>query len=311
VQLIRHPDKLYWYRFQEIPLILINTLDKYRHIEANLTTIFFDSPPGSMRGFIENSRTLIWFTAIGVIFNSALEAFFYIFFLVLLLGLTGMSKRMRNDVRILPLAITTMISLVVLYFYCLNTWSMENRRLVMAILPSAVFVGFGTEKIIAWMHKKFNLSISVIMAILCLLVLLFTLPKNLKIQEADKLVFKDVGETIARFDGDSGKIELITLGGAWRWIDYYANIHVAGAPCPDKHDDWRKDKGIINGSYKDFISNIRTEKIRYIIWEEKNWPVNTFSFLKSVQPEDLRKLKEWKHRDADRIILYKVLYPKK
>ncbi len=308
VQLIRHPDKLYWYRFQEIPLILINTLERYRHIEANLTRIFFDTPPGSMRGFIESSRTLIWFTAIGVILNSALEAFFYIFFLVFLLGLPEMIKRMRNDVRILPLAITTVISLVVLYFYCLNTWSMENRRLVMAILPSAIIVGFGTEKIIAWMHKKFNLSASVVVAILCVLILSITLSKNLRIQEEDKLVFKEIGETVALLDGGTGEIEMMTMGDHFRWNNYYANLHVAGAPCPDKNDDWRNDKGIIDGRYKDFISNIRKKKICYIIWEEKNWPVNSFSFLKSVRPDDLKQLKEWKHKDTGRIILYRVVY---
>jgi len=310
VQLIGRPDKFYWYRFQEIPLIPISTLEKYRHIEAYLTKIFFDTPPGSMRGFIENSRTLIWFMAIGVIFQSALEAFFYIFFLVFLLGLTGMSKRMRDDRRILPLAITTMISLVVLYVYCLNIWSMENRRLFMAILPSAIFVGFGTEKIISWMHKKFNLSASAIVAIICVLILLITLSKNLKIQEEDKLIFKEIGETVALLDGGTREIELMTLGNSSRWNNYYANLHVAGAPCPDKNDDWQKDTSIIGSGYEDFIRSMRRRNIRYVIWEENSWPRDKFVFLKSVRPDDLKQLREWKNRDTERIILYKVLYKK-
>ena len=181
----------------------------------------------------------------------------------------------------------------------------------MAILPSAIFVGFGTEKIIAWMHKKFNLSASIIVAILCILILLITLPKNLRIQEEDKLVFKEIGESIALLDGGAGEIELMTLGETIRWNNYFANLHVSGAPCPEKYSDWRNEKGIVASSYKDFISDIRAKKISYVVWEEKHWPPDTFSFLKSIQPDDLKQLKEWKHKDTGRIILYRVLYPRK
>jgi hypothetical protein len=264
-----------------------------------------------MKGFIENSRTLIWFTALGVILHSALEAFFYIFFFLMLFGLAGLRERMRNDSRILPLIIITVISLVVLYFYCLNIWSMENRRLAMVILPTTVIVGFGAENLIRWLHKKFGLTDSIIVAILCALVLLFTLPKNLKIQEADKLVFKEIGETVARFEGGTGEIELITLGDTGRWIDHYANLHVSGAPCPDKYKISSMDGSIIGDSYEDFISSMRTRKIRYIIWEENHWPKDKFAFLQSVRPDDLNHLKEWRHKDTGRIILYQVMYQKK
>ena len=50
--------------------------------------------------------------------------------------------------------------------------------------------------------------------------------------------------------------------------------------------------------------------IRYIVWEEKRWPQDKFAFLNSVQSKDLTPLKEWKHKDTGRIILYRVLYQK-
>jgi hypothetical protein len=188
---------------------------------------------------------------------------------------------------------------------------MENRRLVLVILPSTVFVGFGAEKLIRWLHKKFGLSDSIGVVVLCLLVLVLTLPNDLKVKEADKLVYKEIGETIARLDGGSGAIEMITLGDAARWNDYYANLHVQGAPCPEKYSNWREDESIIGSSYDDFIRSMRMRNIRYIVWEERHWPTNKFAFLKSVQPTDLTQLKEWKHRDTGRIILYRVLYKKK
>jgi hypothetical protein len=136
-----------------------------------------------------------------------------------------------------------------------------------------------------------------------------TLPKNLKVQEADKLVFKEIGETIARLDGRSGEIEMITLGAYWRLNDFYANLHVQGAPCPEKYTNWFKDESIV-GSYDDFIRSMRLRNIRYIVWEEKRWPQDKFAFQNSVQTKDLTQLKEWKHKDTGRIILYRVMYQK-
>ena len=310
VQLIRHPESFYWYRFGEIPSRFLNIFEQYRNLETNLTPLVLNPPPGISNEFMENSRTLIWFTALGVVLNSAMEAFFYPFFILLLYGLWGLRDRMRNDRRILPLVMITAISFIVLYLYCLNTWSMENRRLVMVILPSTVFVGFGAEKLIHWLHKRFGLSDSIGVVVLCLLVLVLTLPKDLKVQEADKLVYKEIGETIARLDGNAGVIEMITLGHAWRYNDYYANLHVQGAPCPEKYINWSQDESIIGSNYDDFIRSMRMRNIRYIVWEEKHWPRNKFAFLQSVQPEDLTQLKEWKHRDTGRIILYQVIYQK-
>jgi len=181
----------------------------------------------------------------------------------------------------------------------------------MVIIPSAVFLGFGMEKLINWLHIKFGLSDSMGMIVICLLILLFTLPKDLKVREADKLVYKDIGETIAQLDGRSGVIEMITLGNAVRWNDYYANLHVKGAPCPDKYSNWRHDRSIVGNSYEKFIDNIRMRNIRYIVWEEKTWPKDKFTFLQSIRPNDLKKLEEWNHQDTGRIILYQVIYQKK
>jgi len=305
IQFLRHPENFYWYRFREIPRAIEGALNAYHDLEHDITSVMSSLPYGNLKEFLENSRTLIWFTAVGVILNSGLEAFFYVFFALLLLGLWGIRKKMQNDGRILPLLLMTMIGLVVLYFYCLYIWSMENRRLALIIIPTAVMVGFGAENLMRWMRNKFGLSGRQSVILLCLLVLALTLPKDMRIQEEDKLVYKEIGETIARDDGGPGEIDSITLGDSKRMINYYANLHVAGAPCPDKNGGWHE---IIGDSYSDFIGNLKTRKIRYIIWEENHWPRDAFNFLESVRPVDLRKIKEWRHRDTGRILLYRVLY---
>jgi 4-amino-4-deoxy-L-arabinose transferase-like glycosyltransferase len=309
-QFIRNTGDFYWYRFHEIPLIVKKLYGHYLKLEKGITSLMTNLPHGSIKGFLEYSRTLIWFTAIGVILNSALEAYYYIFFLLLLFGFKGLKSRMQKDSRILPLLVTTAIILFILYLYCLNTWSMENRRMATVILPSAFIVGFGAENLLRWLHQRFGISNVKSVALLCILVLVITLPKNLRIQEADKLVFKEIGETIAKFDGNSSEIELITLGDAGRWIEYYANLHVAGAPCPDKYRNWYNKK-IIGSKYGDLINNIKNREISYVVWEEKYWLQKKYDFLKSAQANDLKKIKEWNHPDAGRIILYQVLYENK
>lgn len=308
VQLIRHPESFYWYRFQEIPSRFMNAFEGYQNLRANLEPLILHPPPGIGSGFIIYSRSLIWFTAIGAILNSAIGAFYPPFFLLLLYGLVGLKDRMQKDRRILPLVMTIAISLMVLYLYCLNSWTMENRRLVMVILSSTVIVGFGAGKLIRWLHKRFGLSEFIGVVVLCILVLVLTLPKNLKVREADKLVFKEIGETIVRLDGSPGEIEMITLGGNWRYNNYYANLHVQGAPCPEKYSNGSE---FIGSSYEDFIRSIRMQNIRYIVWEEKLWPRDKFAFLNSLRSTDLTQLKEWKHKDTGRIILYMVLSQKK
>jgi len=308
IQLIRHPESFYWYRLGDIQSVIMNAFEQHSNLRANLTPLVINPPPGIPKEFLVYSRTLLWFTALGVVLNSAMEAFFYPFFLLLLCGLGGLSERMRNDRRILPLVMTAAISFIVLYLYCLSSWSMENRRLVMVILPSTILVGFGIDKLTRWLHNKFGLSGFIGVVFICMLVLVLTLPKDLKVREADKLVYKEIGETIAHLDGGASEIEMITLGDSWRWNDFYANLHVPGAPCPEKYNNWRN---IIGISYDDFIRSMRMRKIRYIVWEEKQWPLDKFAFLNSLQSADLIQLKEWKHKDTGRIILFLVLNKKK
>lgn len=311
IQLIRQREIFYWQRIQESFHIIKIACAKYLHLKKKITLLIANVPYDILKDFLKHSGSLAWFIALGVILSSAVEAFFYIFFVLFLFGFAGLKNRMQNDSRITPLLLIAVISLILVYFYCLYIWSMENRRLAAVILSTAFITGFGAENLLQWLKKKFGLSNLTSVAILCVLVLVVTLPKNLKIQEEDKLVFKEIGEHIAKLDGRMGEIELITLGGAGRWIDYYANLHVDEPPCPDKYRDKQKQNDIIGENYESFINNLKAHKINYIIWEEQNWPGSKFNFLKSVRSDDLKYLKEWQHPDAGKIILYQVLQQKK
>jgi hypothetical protein len=93
-----------------------------------------------------------------------------------------------------------------------------------------------------------------------------------------------------------------------RWIHFYANLHVKEPPCPDEYRYLRRDKTIFSDNYNDFIRGIKSRNVRYIVWIENLWPKNRFPFLESLRDEDLKKLKEWRHPESNRIILYQVFY---
>jgi hypothetical protein len=134
--------------------------------------------------------------------------------------------------------------------------------------------------------------------------LICALPKNLKPREADKLVFKRIGELIAEREGNNREIQVAAPTQTPSWISFYANLKYKGAPCPQKNTDLEK---IIGKSYGDFILNLKKREIRYFLWEERNWPRDRFDFIHRKNPEDFEKLGVWSHPDTGRLILFKVM----
>jgi len=304
-QFMNNPGNFYQHRFDDILFYMTQALEQYRDLRKAMVSVIANVEHENLIYFLQNSRTLMWFTALGAILHSALEAYFYVFSLLMICGLIGLKDKIKNDKRLLTLMVIAVLNIVILYIYCLNYWSVEGRRLAPLIIITSVFMGFGTERIIRWIRNKSGLSGFIVVILLCMLFFAITLPKNLKIQEGDKLVFKEIGETIAGLDGRQDAIELISLGGQ-RWVHFYANLHTKEPICPDKYSYWYGDKTIIGDTYGDFIKNMKTRKIRYVVWQENFWPKNKFAFLENVRDNDLMKIQEWHHRDTGKIILYKV-----
>lgn len=177
--------------------------------------------------------------------------------------------------------------IVLFYLFILANWEMEHRWFVLVILPSFIFLGMGIECVMKWLSNKIQIGPSFAPLFMGLLMLACTLPKDLMPRERDKIVFKNIGETIASLESPYGEIEILTLGDSNRWISFYANLHVQGAPYPDKYRDFEP---LIGHSFEEFMKNIRDRSIKYVIWEEKQWPPGHFDFLAAVRPESLQKI---------------------
>lgn len=277
---------------------------EYKNLRVSLTELMNQPIEENLKHFLHKARHLVWLVALGTIVKYAVRAYFYPFFFIFIIGLGGIWGRIKGDRRILYLAFTAVSALILLYMHALQTWMMFNRFFAIFICPSFIFVGFGLEKIIHFFRSRFHLKESVALSILCLLIVACSLPKNLKPREADKIVFKEIGELIADREGNNRKIQVAAPTQTPSWISFYANLKYKGAPCPQKNNDL---ENIIGKSYEEFVQNLKRREIRYFLWEEKHWPSHRFDFMNRWNPKDFIKLGEWKHLDTGRLILFSVI----
>ncbi len=302
-QLLLHQERVNWYRLADIPQRASAFLSQYHEIKVQLAELTSHPKVGIPTEFFDKIEGILWFVGFGVIFQNTLEAYYYPFFLFYLMGLGAMGQRIRNDVRVLYFCLLVPAAFLLLYCSLFVYWQMENRWLSLALLPSFIFLGVGLERLISLLQSKFTMQRGVVLLLVCLLILAFGLPKNLKPRGEDKIIFKTVGEAIAGLEGNAKKIEILTIGGSQRWVWFYANLHFPGAPCPDDYDKYKQ---LIGNDYGQFLKFVKSRGIQYLVWEEKNWPTGRFDFLASPYERDFIPLGSWHHRDSGKIILFKV-----
>lgn len=302
-QWLIHPERINTYRLMEIPARLTLAFSQYEQLRSTLGQMTLQPPPGLSLEFLNNLQSNVWFLGFGVIFQNALETFFYPFIPLYLLGIGNLRRRIAADRRLLFLVLSVPAAFLLLYLFVFIDWQMENRWLALALFPSFLFLGFGLERVIPWLQSGFNLKKGTVLVLIALLALAFTLPKDVKPRGEDKSAYRSIGEAIANREGNAKKIEIMTLGVASRWILFYANLRFRGAPCPDEFHDYR---GWIGKEYGPFVEAMKKKGMKYLVWEERNWPSGHFDLLNSPYERDFVRLGEWSHPDTGKIILFKL-----
>jgi len=277
----------------------------YKQLRNNLANLASKPSEDNMPAFFQKARNLVWLTAVGTVFSYIVRAFFYPFFLIFLIGLGGIWIRIRGDIRLEYLSLVSILSLLLLLIHAVHTWTMFNRFCAVFILPSFVIIGFGLKRIITFVKAWIHVPELAIVSILCALILASALPKNLKQREADKIVFKEIGSLLAEKEGNNkvisiGAVSLVVSG----WVSFYANLEFQGAPCPRESGNLM---GNIGNSYEEFVNNLRSQGIRYFVWEEKRWPKETFDFIKAHTQEDFHKIGVWNHSDTGKMVLFELI----
>ncbi len=198
---------------------------------------------------------------------------------------------------------------MLLYLHVVQMWMMFDRFWLIFMLPAFMVLGFGLEKSGLLIRSKFHWKKSTVLALLCFLILAVALPKNLKSKEADKIVFKEIGELIAHREGNEKVTKIVKSLRTPHWTPFYANLNYEGAPCPktDLGIEYTQFDEIVFRDYKGFIGYLKQNGVRYFLWEERAWPKDGFDFMNSKNPQTFREIGAWSHPDTGRIILFKVL----
>jgi hypothetical protein len=289
-------------RFAEIFDKLTGPFAQYQNLRSQLKIItpHYENP--ALRLFFPEARNFVWLVALGSLVNRALESYFYPLILFFVLGFFGLRQRLAEDSRIIYFIVLVTGGIVLLYFHILHWWMIYNRFLAIIILPSAVFAGFGLERLIHFLQKRLKISENTASIILCAFILISTLPKNLNPREEDKQVFKEIGTKIARIEGNCQEISVASSMDTIRWFSFYANLHIKGAPCPQPFQNFDQ---ITGNSNSDFIRNLKERAVQYFLWDEKHWPKDRYDFFQPTYRSRFKEIGTWYHKDTGKMILFK------
>lgn len=281
--------------------------ESYQALRADLHGLMEHPPSGwKFPSFFGHSASLLWFLGLGVVLHQMAVAMTYPFFLVFLLGLISRWNALRHDRLVGYLSLLCLGSFVMLYCYVFHTWHMEERWTMSIIIPGSIFLGYGTAKIIGWFQRAGKLSDHLAVTLFVILVLVISLPKEIRLHDGDKRIFKEIGEVIARREhGSLRPIAILALGDTGRIISLYGNLHVPTAACPDPDRTVGISAAdIARGRLDSLFKAIKERRLRYLVWEEKHWPPTSDHLLLTYLPRKVKIIGKWSHKDTGRIVLF-------
>ncbi len=289
------------HRLDEITDKLVRPFDQYTNLREQLKQLSRNYPDEMMGRFLPFARNLVWLIGLGAILNKGLEAFFYPFVPFFVVGFFGLFHRIRIDRRMIYFLLLFVFGLILLYLHVLEIWIMAYRFLAILIIPAAVFAGLGMQRITGWLVSKTFLREKSAVIALVILLLISGLPKNLSLRETDKIVFRKIGETIAK---NKNTPHSVVIAGAnstvHDWVTFFANI---GQPELFCEKDGAIPPRLLNKPSA-IIRFLKENEIRYLLWEEKRWPDNGVNPKQAFTPQHFKILGSWSHPDTRQMILF-------
>ena len=93
------------FRLEDIGDKLSEPLVQYTNLRAGLKDLVNQTPDGGLPHFLQKARNMIWLVALGTVAKHAVDAYFYPFFVIFLVGLARARRKLKEDPRILYLAL--------------------------------------------------------------------------------------------------------------------------------------------------------------------------------------------------------------
>jgi 4-amino-4-deoxy-L-arabinose transferase-like glycosyltransferase len=295
-----------WARLGEIAPRIELTFNGYRNLREGLRSLQLDPPNGIPAEYFDQIRSIAWLSGLGVVLRNVIEAYHIPFFALFVIGVWSSREVLWQDGRIAYFVLILVLSLGFFYFHIFSCWVLEQRWIGSAIIASFLFIGHGLLVLRSLLESRVRLSRPVALFLMAVGVLVVTLPKTIPQRDSDKRVFVQIGEKMSSVHPTGGNILILAPDSTVRWLSLYANRKLGSTPYPDEFRYSKSLAEMIGSDYGAFLSNLRQNHIRFVVWTERDWPKGAFDLLSSYQPGDLQPEGEWVHSDTGKIVLFRI-----
>ena len=301
--LLYSPTVLSTFRLQGLPNYLLAMPDQYQNLRQTLAILPLPGNNDILSRFIPEARNLAWLVGLGTLFNRILETLTYFFFVIAIFGLFAGKQQKNQELTSLFWGLTCG-AVFFLYIAVLTIWTLEYRYTMLVLLPLFPTFGAGLSALTERLHQRTGISKAPMLATMVLLLLLPTLPRDIKPKGTEEIAFREIGLFIDAHHARGGSITIATSAYTARLIHLYANQHRSDPPCPD---DPAHQYATLPAETATLLGTLRERGIYYLLWEEnnrlENWPL---TLAEQVNSGELMELGRWHNHQTGQMILYQL-----
>jgi 4-amino-4-deoxy-L-arabinose transferase-like glycosyltransferase len=292
-------------RLEDVRQAIINGLPQYSELRNALTIVQQRELENLLHCFLPEARNMVWLIALGTLVNRLCEALTYPFTLIALLGIKPFHRGNYNQKLVLLFTLLTSGALALLYTRTLQTWVMEYRYLMLAILPGLLYFCSGLSFLTEQLKKRFGLPRRMVLTMLVILFILITMPRYIKPRGGEETAIKEIGLYLAAHHVQGDEVRVITSSRTVRLIRFYANIDRPGIPCPERSDHLYT--SLTGNTFAELNKSLEENQVDYLLWEENNAPTGWFVLLSEGEKEGrLQELGRWHNHQTGLMILYQI-----
>jgi 4-amino-4-deoxy-L-arabinose transferase-like glycosyltransferase len=303
--LTQGPSLLTMSRIADLKQTIADGVPQYAALKNTLTLIRQNEHEQLITSFLPEARNLVWLIGLGTLGNRFCEALTYPFTLVTLLGIKPFLRRQQDRRLVILFTLLAGGALALLYIRTLQSWVIEYRYLMLAILPGMLFFCNGLSVVADWFAQRVKFRRETILSILVILLVFITLPRYNKPRGTAEIAFKEIGLFLAAHHSPDDEIRIATSSSTVRLIRFYANYNRPGLSCPERPEHLYT--GLTSNSLAELIKNLEERQIDYLLWEENNAPIDWPALLSEGEKEGkLQELGRWHNHQTGKMVLYQV-----
>lgn len=303
--LLHGPSLLTMSRLEGLGQTMTAGLSQYTALRESLAELRQSNPETPYFFFLAEARNLAWLVGLGTVANRLCEALTYPFTLIALLGIGPLLRRNREHKLAALFCLLAAGALGLLYLRTLQTYVIDYRYMMLAILPGTLCFCAGLAALVDRIQQRTHIARLPLLTILAVLLILVTLPRDLAPRGESETAFKEIGLFLAASHTPGEEVRVATSRHTVRLVRFYANLERPGIPCPERPEHLYP--ALTGGSPAELIKNLKEEKIDYLLWEERNRPSGWPPVLaEEGKNGDLQELGRWFNQQTGMMTLYRV-----